>query len=644
MRSRGAVSKLANRKLTALACAVILFLISLACSLPLIKANSAFFYHEDDAHHFNRSVEMARSGDLNPHYFNKPALHFYLRLPFIYAGTAYLRARGELDSIKEIRTRDPYGLAGYAFTPSHPKILSVTRAVSASWSGLIACLTFAAFYIFRQPVWLGLIAAGLVIVSPEVLKNSYVVGVDTLMALICLATSITALSALRQFSRLKLGACALLAGLACAAKYNAAPIVIVPLTLWWLSDKSLKGFLICAVIPAIGFVIGAPFSIIAFDEFIKGVSYEAWHYGVAGHVGHTSERGWPAALIYLRWLLSDGIGVIGAALTILGASWLSVHNRRCFLLLASFPIAYLLLMIMQKTHFTRNMVVIVPYLAILAGYGLRALFDSFKRSTSATVVVSVAAFLALIPLAITSAKMIIGQLNRAESRLELAQWIKAQRAPNKDIAVLGSLQLPISLFALPGVDAFGLNQLPIAKLVQAGYDYIAVPSDPQFLDQSVLAVEQSIAGLTWPQRVPQNPAISLLRVKPDGAEIAAKRHPAAISLKALDSNTLAPLCSELASEGHCWLTNRITELQLPPLNNPASLRVMSPWSDQELTVSAPDGTLIATVKLSAPMSWSTLTLPNAPNGRVVLFKLSTLHSPQSQGISQDQRRLGIAIR
>ena len=117
---------------------------------------------------------MAARRDLNPHYFNKPALHFYLRLPVVYAAAWYERSSGRLNSIREIRTRDPYGLAGYAYTPSHPRVLAAMRLESVAWSALIACATFIIVGLLRHSVRVAFAAGLITILSPEVLKNSYI--------------------------------------------------------------------------------------------------------------------------------------------------------------------------------------------------------------------------------------------------------------------------------------------------------------------------------------------------------------------------------------------------------------------------------------------------------------------------------------
>jgi hypothetical protein len=627
--------------LPAIICAV-----SLLLSGRLILGNSRYFYHEDDAHHFNRTIEMAQRYSPNPHYFNKPALHFYLRIPVVYAAVAYERFQGRMQSVKDIRTRDPYGLAGYAYTASHPRIVASTRAVSAIWSCLIVALTVVAASLLKQPVWSSTLAALLVLLSPEVLKNSPIIGVDTLMGLLCLATTTYALWAMQCYTRRKLLACALCAGLCCAAKYNAAPIAIVPVVLWWLLDRRLSGATIALCAPLLGFILGAPYSLLSFREFWQGVSYEAWHYSVAGHEGHSAERGVPQLLFYLRWLLSDGLGVGGVVAAIIGVSVVWSSDRKRALILWSFPLAYAALMILQKTNFTRNMLVVVPYCAVAAACGISYLKQLCTRTSLHWVLVVSFTGLCVVPLASTSYSSITSETHPHESRDQVAVWLHSELPPATDVAIAGNLQLPIHVFALPGVDAFNTQKQSIASLIQAGYSYFVVPSETSNVDAQLTQLDRSIPGNPWPQRVPRNPGISILRVTADGIASAAQRAPSDLELSAVGVR-LHPRCTPHAGETYCWVGSRSTRLSIPPLPEAGIIEVMSPWPNQAITVHDEQGGLLASTKLIRAGEWEQLPIPprkGASSQRSLMLTATRVHSPQSQGMSSDRRRLALAIR
>ena len=66
-----------------------LLTVAIAVRLPILNSGSGYFYDEDEAHHFNRQVQMVQTMDLNPKYFLKPSLNFYMRLPALVAGFQY---------------------------------------------------------------------------------------------------------------------------------------------------------------------------------------------------------------------------------------------------------------------------------------------------------------------------------------------------------------------------------------------------------------------------------------------------------------------------------------------------------------------------------------------------------------------------
>lgn len=625
---------------------LVMFFLTLALSIPLAVSNLRYLYLEDDGHHINHTIEMAQQGTLNPNYFNKPALHFYLRMPFVYAGAAIEKLRGTMTSIREIRTRDPYGAGRYAFTPSHPAIIAWLRIASLLCNALLPVLVLVALTRVGQGPVIALFGAALTALSPEVLGNSFIVGVDTLMALVCLSCSVYAMLALTSFSRARLFVCALLAGLSCAAKYNAAPIAIVPAALWWFRDRSVLGAVIAAGALVGGFLAGAPYTLISYEQFWKGITYEAWHYSVAGHEGNDGARGFPQLVFYTRWLLSDGVGVVGALLAAIGVYSLFKRNRTGALTLVAFPLAYTAFMACQKVNFTRNMVTIVPFVAIYAACGLSYLLSLFTRRWSRAVVGITCAAAALLPLTSLSTEMLVSAISRVESRDTLRQWLQGERPRFHDVALAGPLQAQPDLFHLPGVDAYNPETTSLSALAQAGYDYVVAPTGGFALDGKLFSVERAIPGEPWPQRIARNPAISILSL-----QNAALREHVAPSAPVLaftaENGRLAPTCQH-ASEPYCWISTRISRLEIPRADATSmNLTIMSPWPNQRADFITPQGETVTSVTLPDAGVWRTISLPPASlNGETssFLLVLNQVRSPASQGISQDNRRLGLAFK
>lgn len=634
---------------------VLLLCIAGALLLPLTGAHLRYFYHEDDAHHFNRTVEMTQAGSLNPHYFNKPSLHFYLRIPAVLAGTAWAHHKGELRTVKDIRTRDPYGLAGFALTPSHPTVVGAVRGVSVLFTLGVLLLTYALTFHWTQRILPSLVAALLALTSPELLKNSYVVGVDTLMALLCLACSYIAARAGAPLTRLRLAVCALVAGLACSAKYNAAPLVAVPGLLWLHGDRSLRGFLTVAVMGTFGFLIGTPYAVITPDLFLAGLTYERWHYAVAGHEGHSAQPGLEQAQFYLEWLTATDLGwlVALAALIPLAAAVVKKPTRSA-VLVAVFPLTYAAFMIAQKANFTRNMVAVVPYIAIAATAGAFTLLERFKRPLLKGCAGAVLAAALLCTPVTRSAHLLHEHLSHTDTRDAAIAAITriTNTEPDADIAVAGPLQLPIQTFTLPGVDAFDPAKAPAAQLFQRGFTYLVLPSD-QVLPVTTAGIGEihtDLPGLPPPQRVPNNPAISIVRATTAAHLTAAAQQAPAHLEVTVAGDALLPHCSS-REEGYCWLSARRTTVQAPPGAPAAGIglhwEVRTPWQPQQLSVTAADGTVLHALTLTATQEWHQLVLPAralTPSSFPLQLIVTQVHAPASRSQSSDTRRLGVAVR
>lgn len=281
---------------TVLAGLAAVLLAALWLRLPQVTAGLPYFKSEDEAHHFNRLVEMVQDGRFNPRYFNKPSLHFYLRMPVVAASFVWSVKEGELRSIKEIRTRRTDGSRGYATTASHPRIVIWNRAFTLALSLLAVYLAFLLARELTGSAAAGLGAAWVPACSPALVNDAGKIGVDTPMVFMCLLAMLLAVRLHGRFSLGALAVAGLVAGLAFSTKYNAIPILILPLLVCVLEGHRRASALTVALLtPVAGFLLGTPFALVELPAFLDDMASEAWHYGTAGHAMATGTPGWPQA-------------------------------------------------------------------------------------------------------------------------------------------------------------------------------------------------------------------------------------------------------------------------------------------------------------------------------------------------------------
>ena len=110
-------------------------------------------------------------------------------------------------------------------------------------------------------------------------------------------------------------------------------------------------------------------------EVLSGILYEVRHYA-SGHAGHTvspgAEHGW-RMLVYLSSSVFSHFPII--ALIVFGFSFIGVvalirEDRNMATVALCFPLLYFLYFSIQRAMVVRNLLVLVPFLAVLAARGI----------------------------------------------------------------------------------------------------------------------------------------------------------------------------------------------------------------------------------------------------------------------------------
>ena len=628
----------------------LLLLIVLAACLryPYIGKDLPYFYNEDEAHHFNRVVNMVKEGTFDPNYFHKPSFHFYLRMPVVAASFLWEVSKGNIRSIQEIATKNPVGVGGYAFDASHPGIVKWNRAFSV----LLSVLTVLFVYLTAKALQLTPLSsffAGLIVaLSPALVMESATIGVDVVVVFLCVLTTLLSVLSVQSRDGRGILVAAVIAGLAVSTKYNALPIVVAPITAALFGFSGLGGAVIAGAVSLIAFFVASPFIFVHLPKFLDQFAYEIWHYKIAGHEGHTAEPGFSQLGFYSHWFVSDAVGWGVAIMALLGVLLVARLSRKAALVLISFPLLYLFLMINQRANFTRNVLVMIPYLALFAVAATEILFSRIRLVMIAILVLCVGCMVPSIKSDLFSGAKTL------ESRIEAAQFIEAQNL--KGVAAVNTIQLARNITQKESIELVGAEASSDLLALQ-GYNYLIRPISSGAKDEVIFHAGISQAD----QRIVENPAIEIVNLQKISLSSDKQRE---ISQKnEVSSMTLSlkgdKFSCQSGSEEYCWLTTKLGKVSIPAITEAPGfsgtngmvtvrLEVMSPWAQTETHISFTD--FLANVKLPplSPGKWETIDvkLPytELKDEQAFYLWISSVKSPFGEGISEDTRRLGIAIR
>ncbi len=364
------------------------------------------------------------SGDLNPHFFNYPSLHFYC-IAFLYAiyfGVGL--AGGVFANLADFQRQ-------YFIDPS--SFFLIGRSCSA----LLGTSSLFLTYLIGRHLGgerAGLFSAGFLSLSFLHARDSHFLTVDIPSTFHMLLAYVFVLRYLTTSTRKDLVLSGVFLGLSVSTKYSLALFSIsVPVAV--LLGKSPRNFrnmawkntFIVMSIICLAFVAGSPFTLLDFKTFWNDLSYERAHF-VHGH-GLDLGRGW---IYHLGFTLPHSIGWPLFATALLGCLLLLRRHRPEDIVVLSSLIIYFGAAGSGKTVFLRYMVPMVPFLCVAAGTLLDRGTQGWKGGW--------AALLAGL-LSGPSGYAILQHdtlLARTDTRLLAAQWIKSHVPRNAKFALYGS--------------------------------------------------------------------------------------------------------------------------------------------------------------------------------------------------------------
>ena len=645
---------------------LIILLLCFFINFPLINYGLPYFYDEDEAHHFDRQVEMFKTNNLNPQYFLKPSLNFYIRQPAIALGYSLTQSRGQVLNKEDIKTRDSFGIAGWSFTASHNEIVKANRFFSLLIHLGVVFLVYLITFKLSSNVLISSFASLLTTVSPLELEHSTSLGVNQPTAFLCLLCFYASLFLNKNFNTKNLVVTSILAGLAISTKYNALPIILVPLVALLLNKSfNNKNFSLVSLSSILAFFLASPFILIEIPLFIKHIKYEIWHYGVAGHEGNMANPGLDQFVFYISSFAKNELGILALLFLFLGIYFSIKSKDRNQVLLLVFPLAFFLMMLTQKANFIRNMLLALPFFAIISSLALAYLKEYFKLHSKFMCLV---ACCLLIQPGYQSYIFLKSKLNENESRAEIIKYLDQNKNQINNLAIDGKLWLPPlviynnqeKFLSIKGANRVKVKDYTLEQLFFEGYDYVLFGPYGNHLakNKDRYIPLKPIKGTNQEQRIIKNPNINLIKLNKDKflndplfLDSIRKRFEK-INFRLENGVCLFDSLSNNLENVEFWLNSRINFLNLENCitNNNLSKNIInltfnsfSPWASQKVSIYSNQHHL-GTREFQNFNKLMTFSIPiSAVKKNNLFIYIEQLSSPHRYNLSSDKRVLGIRI-
>jgi len=434
----------------------LLIAVSLALNLWGITYGLPERYYPDEGRMVNHALAFGM-GDLNPHYFNYPALGMYLLFALYGAFFTVGRVAGLFQSAADFQL---------LFFSNPTAFYLIGRAANAlAGAGVVALVYKLGKEAFHDRK-IGLLSGAIVATLSYFVFYTHFIVTDILQLLFILGGYIFIVRISRNGRTKDYLWAGALTGLGIATKYSPV-LLFAPLLLahvFYLSRASGKIGLSRVALPialaglamSLLFFIGAPYCFIDYTSFLRSLQFRS----LLGEV-HTFGTGSGSAwLIYPRllfrhpYLLLGGLDLTGFIFLggILWAAW--KREKEDFLLLA-YPL--LLYLMMGKWSFGSNRYSL-PLVIFLALWGARAIVEAARaiphlmgsERGKRWAVGLLGGFIALaIALSLLNSAFMSYRLTRKDTRTLAKEWVETNIPPGTAIAVEWDTEATVQLWETP---------------------------------------------------------------------------------------------------------------------------------------------------------------------------------------------------
>jgi hypothetical protein len=264
----------------------------------------------------------------------------------------------------------------------------------------------------------------------------------------------------------------------------------------------------------LGFFGGNPFALGNMPDFLTGLATVLYHYGTE-QPGFEGSRNW---LWYIRVFLTsaDAPWVVAGLLGLIGIVW---RDWRKGLLLLVFPVSYFLVISRFVVRFERNLVPLLPFLALGGGWLVDALAAWLARrfrqgEIGSHALASLGAILLLVlPLAATVS--FDAAISQTDLREAAGQWVEENVEWGSKIAI-EHYAIPFDHSAYQVQDVIRISDHDLAWYQQEGYDILIISDgvwevlrrQPEKYGEKVAVYDELVTNSTLlAEFVPEPPGI-----------------------------------------------------------------------------------------------------------------------------------------
>jgi 4-amino-4-deoxy-L-arabinose transferase-like glycosyltransferase len=360
-----------NVKVRAAVPVIALTLVALVLRLWSINFGLPYLEQVDEWAVADRALHIVQTGNFDPLDYRNPALPDNDRQAFTYPSLyTYLQsgvfAARFLAGVAADKYTGTGGLDALTVKPDFYLWGRILTAILGAGTALLVFLVGSRWYNRRVGLTGGLFLAFFYL---HVINSRYITT-DAPSAFFAILPFLLILPILKGSEKKWLYlAAGILCGLAIGTKYNNA-LIILPLVLAHLLGRSPRKWLnwnlpLAGLGTFAGFFISSPFIFFHLPNFLTDIAAIINHYQNSGHPGYEGENNW---LFYLQALgqnnlLALWLGLGGIALAF------ARHLKQDVTLLA-FPLISFLQLSSYKVNFTRNLMPVIPFLAIFAAVAL----------------------------------------------------------------------------------------------------------------------------------------------------------------------------------------------------------------------------------------------------------------------------------